>query len=175
MFYYYFIFYDMNIKYFSIFLYIKCIYENNNNKLSCENVLIYSFLYCEMTKSQSKIVSNLNCINKQNDDSNCALSRTTYYEKEKLIHVEVYYNIFNKLTNIYNKHSEITNDVILKIIAVDDTYNNTNKYNIVDYLETSLNLGFFDVINSVPIDLTFNDVLNKNNEVTLLENILKKH
>ncbi len=48
-------------------------------------------------------------------------------------------------------------------------------YNIVNYLETSLNLGFFDVINSVPIDLTFNDVLNKNNEVVLLEKYIKKY
>ena len=34
-----------------------------------------------MTKSQSKIVSNLNCIDEQNDDSKYTLSRTTYYEK----------------------------------------------------------------------------------------------
>ncbi len=54
-----------------------------------------------MTKSQRKIISNLNYINKQNDDSNCALNRTTYYEKEKLIPVEVYYNIFNKIIKIF--------------------------------------------------------------------------
>ena len=33
----------------------------------------------------------------------------------------------------------------LKRIAVDGTYNNTNIYNIEGILETSLNLGFFDI------------------------------
>ncbi len=36
--------------------------KTRKSKLSYENVLTYSFLYCEMTKSQSKIVSNLNYI-----------------------------------------------------------------------------------------------------------------
>jgi hypothetical protein len=44
-----------------------------------------------------------------------------------------------------------------KIIVIDGTYNNTNVYNIKGILETSLslNMGFFDVYNKIPLDLTF--------------------
>ena len=46
---------------------------------------------------------------------------------------------------------------MITIIAIDGTYNNTNVYNIKGFLETSLslNMGFFDVYNEIPLDLTF--------------------
>jgi hypothetical protein len=41
-------------------------------------------------------------------------------------------------------------------------------FNIKGYLETSLNLGFFDVNSQIPLDLTFNGIKNKNNELQVL-------
>lgn len=57
---------------------------------------------------------------------------------------------------------------VKKLIAVDGTYNNINVFNIKGFLETSMNLGFFDATNEIPLFLSFNGIKGKNNELDVL-------
>jgi hypothetical protein len=152
---------------------IKC----RDSKLKFDDTLLYSFYYCKPKETKLKIVSDLNFKNdnKNKYNNDIIISRNTYYEKEKTIPVYCYLNIFNKLTELYSNNFKNKNDKELNIIIVDGTYNNTNKYNITDYLETSLNLGFFNLNDEIPIDLTFNSIGDKNNELTLLTTYIDKH
>jgi hypothetical protein len=70
--------------------------------------------------------------------------RTTLYEKESIIPIDYYVDIFQKIKEIYENLFKNDN-------------NNTNVYNIKGFLETSLsiNMGFFDVYNEIHLDLTF--------------------
>jgi hypothetical protein len=152
---------------------IKC----RDSKLKFDDTLLYSLIYCKPNETKLKIVSDYNFKNNNKDKNNndILISRNTFYEKEKSIPVSYYLNIFNKLTNLYNNNFKNKNDKELNIIIVDGTYNNTNKYNIKDYLETSLNLGFFNLNDEIPIDLTFNSIGDKNNELKLLTKYIEEN
>lgn len=153
---------------------IKCI----DSKFKFDDTLLYSFNYCKPNETKLKIVSDLHFKNnyKEQNYNNIIISRNTFDEKEKSIPISYYLDIFNKLTNLYNKNFKSINDKdLINIIIVDGTYNNTNKYNIVDYLETSLNFGFFNLNDEIPIDLTFNSIGEKNNELKVLIKYIEKH
>jgi hypothetical protein len=125
--------------------------------------------YCKNHETKQNIVNNYNLKN----DNDIQISRTSFYEKEKLIPSKCYLDIFNKLYKLHNKYFG-SDDEYIKI-AVDGTYNNTNKYNIKDYLETSLNLGFFNVSEQIPIELTFEGIEGKNKELSLLSKYIIKN
>ena len=78
---------------------------------------------------------------------------------------------FNKISNLYK---ELINKKT-NIIAVDGTFNNTNILNKKGNLETTLNMGYFDVENNIVIDLTLNGYENKNYEILQLTNYIKKN
>jgi len=124
--------------------------------------LLWSIVLCtQINKTKTDIINDLNL-----SLNNNKFKRTTLYEKEIKIPFEFYVDIFNKITKLY--YDLFNDDKIKKIIAIDGTYNNTNVYNIKGFLETSLNMGFFDVNNQIPLDLTFNGIKNKNNELKVL-------
>lgn len=145
------------------------IYEMSNiktrkTKVSYLNAFIYSILYVQNHKTKQDSVNILNKYHNLSGDN--LLKRTTLYEKEIKIPLSFYVKIFNNLLSLYDELFCDKN--LIKKIAVDGTYNNTNVYNIKGYLETSLNLGFFDINNEIPLDLTFNGIKNKNNELQVL-------
>jgi len=136
--------------------------KTRKTKLTFTETFIYSILCTEINKTKIDIVNELNVLNTEENKIN----RTTIYEKEIKIPFEFYVFVFQKLTKLYN---DIFDDEhIKKLVAVDGTYNNTNVFNIKELLETSLNMGFFDINNEIPIDLTFNGIKNKNNELKVL-------
>ena len=55
------------------------------------------------------------------------------------------------------------------------TYGITHDFQNNNRIQTSLNMGMYDVINDVPIDLTFEGSHNKNHEVSQLKNYLSQH
>lgn len=101
------------------------------------------------------------------------ISRTTFHEKDSKIPLSYYVGIHNKLISLYKNNFADKHKT--SIISVDGTYNNTNIKNIKGYLETSLNMGFFDVTNDIPIELIFKGEELKNNEVSSLQNYLLKN
>jgi hypothetical protein len=136
-----------------------------NTIISFTDTLIYSILYTQHDKTKTDIVNELNIIHKDKD-KNVIIKRTTIHDKETKIPFDVFIYIFKEIKKLYSDLFE--DDQLTKLIAVDGTYNNTNVFNIKGYLETSLNLGFFDINNQIPLDLTFNGIKNKNNELKVL-------
>ena len=61
------------------------------------------------------------------------------------------------------------------IIAVDGTFNNINSLNKKDNLETSLNMGYYDITNDMPLEITIEGNNKKNNELHILQKYLKNN
>lgn len=120
---------------------------NRKSKLSFTDTVIYALEYTQNNKTKTDIV------NKYNKNNNTKISRTTFFEKESNIPILFWFTIYNKLISVYNRY--FIDKQKKSIIAVDGTYNNINLKNIKGYLETSLNMGFFDVTNDIPIELIF--------------------
>ena len=74
-------------------------------------------------------------------------------------------------TTLYNE----LNNKPTTFIAVDGTFNNTNILNKKGNLETTLNMGYFDVQNNIVIDLTINGYDTKNYEILQLTNYIIKN
>lgn len=130
--------------------------HSRNNKLTFNDVVNYLFNYCFINNTKSKVVANLN----YNNDLN--VHPSNYQKKEAKIPLAFYEEIFEKIqTLFYEKYS--TNNTC-KIVSVDGTYNNTNILNDGN-LETSLNMGYFDFTNKIPVNITFKGSENKNKEI----------
>lgn len=95
------------------------------------------------------------------------IERTTFYKKELLIPLSVYKYLFFKVRDLFNSNYSINKE--FNLIAVDGTYNNTNLNNKKGVLETSLNMGYFNIDNCIPIDITFNGIESKNKEILQLK------
>ena len=138
--------------------------KTRNKKLSFNDVLKYKFLYVYKNYTKSQIVADLNFDNYKANKSN-------YYKKEQKIPLEYYQLVLNKVKQLFNNYSKKTSPY--NIIAVDGTYNNTNLKNDKT-LETTLNMGFYDVSNCIPIDIVLKDHNNKNKEIDgIIDYILK--
>lgn len=142
--------------------------KTRKTKISFLDTLIYSILHTQIRKFKSEIVSQLDYYNK-----NLKINRTTLYEKEVKIPISFYLDIFKKISKVHTDY--FSDNEIKKLVAVDGTYNNTNVYNLKGMLETSLNMGLFDINSEIPIDLTFNGIDKKNNELKLLINYINEN
>lgn len=129
--------------------------KTRNKKLSFKDALKYKFLYAYKNETKSQIVSDLNFDNYKANKSN-------YYKKEQKIPLEYYQHLLNKVKQLFNNYSK--NNLEYNVIAVDGTYNNTNFKNDKT-LETTLNMGFYDVSNCIPIDIVLKNHNNKNKEI----------
>jgi len=134
-------------------------------KITFLDAFIHKIKYSQRETSKEELTSDFNF----NNDS--SISRTTFYEKEKLIPLKTYECLFNKLTTLYNNLFNKST----KFIAVDGTFNNTNVLNKKGNLETTLNMGYFDVQNNIVIDLTINGAESKNYEILQLTNYIIKN
>lgn len=128
---------------------------------------LYSLEYTQNHNTKIDIVNQFNIYNNTN------ISRTTFYEKEVKIPLSYYYDVYKKLNNIIIKH--FYNKRKNTVISVDGTYNNTNVKNIKGYLETSLNMGFFNVNDDVSVELIFEGQESKNKEIESLEKFILKN
>jgi len=128
--------------------------RNMFNGIQLHDALYYKFLYSDIHTTKDKITSKINYIN------NTVFTRKAYESKENNIPNSVYYSIFDKLKKFYNNNC--LNKQLYTELAVDGTNNNNNKQNVC------LNMGYYDVNNDIPIDLTFNNTINRNKEVNQL-------
>lgn len=145
----------------------NCTYNNINKKKSIKmrnrsiqllDAFVYRFQYSLLGTTKESIASDLNFINNKN------FSRQAYDGKEKNIPSTVYLKIYNDLCAYYNTNFGVTDQ--LKVIGVDGTYNRDSNYNEM------LNMGIFDISNSIPISLDSYGNGGKNNEVKLLKKII---
>jgi hypothetical protein len=139
-----------------------------NNKITIYDILLYRFKYSELTKTKQQIVSEINFNNKE------VIDRTSFYKKDNNIPLKYYKYIFTCIKKLYNEKIKDKNKI--DIIAVDGTYinnnlfldNTKNKTN-KNTLETSLCMGYYNVDDNIPIDLSFRGSKNKNNEIRELK------
>ena len=119
-------------------------------KLTFKDVLCYKFLYAQKYKTQKNIIDDYKF------DHKIMCDNTSFYKKEQKIPLQYYENIYEKVLNIYKKYTKQTQ---YTIVAVDGTYNNTN-YKNNKKLETSLNMGYFDISNCIPLEIDCNNKQN---------------
>jgi len=139
-----------------------------NNIITIHDILLYKFKYSELTKTKQSVVSEINYNNKK------VVDRTSYYKKDNNIPLKYYKYIFINIKKLYNEKIKDKNK--MDIIAVDGTYvnnnlfldNKKNKTN-KNTLETSLCMGYYNVDDNIPIDLSFKGSKNKNNEMRELK------
>lgn len=125
-----------------------------NNKLKLTNTMFYRFSYSQIDITQQSIVSKLNFKFDNNH------TRIAYLKKEKNINVDVYRSLFNNITNISNGNN---NSKKLKVFGIDGVYNNHKNDN------SCLNMGYFDITNNIPINVT----LNKDNRTGEVNQLIK--
>jgi len=97
--------------------------KTRKGKVSFTTTLIYSVLYTQINKTKPDVINELNLTIDEDEQ----LNRTTLYEKEIKIPLEFYLFIFNKLTKL---HNDFFDDGLIKYVAIDGTYDNTNVFNI---------------------------------------------
>jgi hypothetical protein len=135
--------------------------KTRKGKINYNDVFYYKMLYTFKNKTKQEIVSSINCNNNKNID------RTTFHKKDLKMNVNFYRYIFKKIKNLYDNNYK--KNITDTVIAVDGTYNNTNINNEKGKLETSLNMGYYNVSEQIPIDITFCGQENKNKEILQLK------
>ena len=131
-----------------------------NRETTFIDALLYKFNYSINDKTKEQIAGEINLLNNKNTFVN------SFNYRENQIPVSTYKNIFTDVSQLYKQLNKIDVNEIIKI-AVDGTFNNTNVNNSC-VLETSLNMGYYDVSNDIPLDLTFEGVNKKNSELSTL-------
>ena len=157
------LFFNINQSIYNIIFKINKI-KSRNNKLKFTDVVSYLFNYTFINSTKNDVVSNLNY------DNNLNVHYSNYQKKEAKIPLIFYYDLFNNIQSLfYTKYSDtkylnysINNKK--NIVCVDGTYNNTTISNDGN-LETSLNMGYFDFNNKIPLNIKFKGVENKNKEI----------
>ena len=138
-----------------------------NSKIKFDDVLFYKFLYSVPENTKLSIVSSFNFNN------NSSITRSAYAYRDDQIPLEFYNDLYRKVSGCYKKLMNI--DVTKPFtFAVDGTFNNTNSKNKKDLLETSLNMGYYDITNDLPIELNLEGSKNKNNELHILKKYITK-
>ncbi len=97
----------------SMIIYVKPYWMNlilkQESKISFLDAMIYLLNYCKNHETKQNIVNNYNLKN----DNDIQISRTSFYEKEKLISSKCYLDIFNKLYKLHNKYFGLNDEYIL--------------------------------------------------------------
>jgi len=161
----------MNIKKLTDIFNSECNYQKINtignvkmrnvyNGIQLSDLLYYRFLYSKKETTKEQNTSYINSLN------NTQFTRQAYDAKENNIPIKIYENILSKILELYN--NSYNNDKV-KIIAIDGTY--SNDYNI----KKSLNMGFYDIENNVPIDIKLCSKENNNKEIKCSINYIKKN
>ena len=142
------------------------------SKISLNDAIMYRFRYIfeDTSNTFQSITSYINFNNALTNAKHKFFTKTAIYKKEKKIPVELYKDIFNKTKNFHDELCNSNNS----IIVIDGVYSNTN-LNQNGKVETAMNLGFYDNVNCVPIDIHFTGEGKKNNECLSLKDYISNH
>lgn len=131
--------------------------HSRTKKITFNDAVTYLFNYCFNGNTKSKVVADLNFNN------DISVHNSNYQKKEAKIPLLFYENTFKNIqTLFYDNYSTENKD---KIVSVDGTYNNTNILNDGS-LETSLNMGYYDYSNKIPVNIKFKGAESKNKEIS---------
>jgi len=154
-------------KIFSDISNVKNITHNKTRKrlLTINDALFYRFYYSRLKTKKQESVSTCNYLNNYN------VNRSSYSKKESNIKLDAYKYIYDSVCNV---HDNLFPNVTTKIIAVDGSNSNTNLNNNSGIAEVSLNMGYYDITNNIPIDLTYNGT-NRNTEIKQLKKYINEN
>ena len=138
--------------------------KTRQNKLTYKNVLIYKFNYSVPNTTKEALTSSFNF---KNDTT---IDRTSFDYRDNQIPLSSYMSLYKQTTSLYKQINNIDEKKEI-IVAVDGTFNNINSENKKDKLETALNMGYYDVTNDIPIELTIEGHKKKNNELAINKKI----
>lgn len=128
---------------------------NKKIKIDLKYLILYKFLNSFYSNEESVEVLN-NFI---------SYDRSSFYRQEKQIDLKYYENLNNQISKICNCH--ILNKTINKkytFVAIDGTYSTGENYT------NSLNMGYFDITNNIPIEIDLIGPQGKNREYQELMN-----
>ena len=125
--------------------------KTRNRKIKFSDTVKYKFKYAQKHNTQKNIINNY-----KYDNSICC-DNTSFYKKEQRIPLEFCTNIYEETVRVLKGYSKKTH---YTVVAVDGTYNNTN-YKKDGLLETSLNMGYFDITNKIPLEI--DPIMNNRN------------
>lgn len=128
------------------------------NGIDVKKAIAYRFIYCDINSKKQNIAGNINYDNVLN------FSRQGYDRKENNVPVKMYMEILTDIKQFYN--DTYTEDDKYKLIAVDGTYNNDIN------MDQNMNMGIYDIRDSVPIDIVSYGKQGKNKEVSSLTNYI---
>lgn len=138
-----------------------------NSKIKFDDVLLNKFLYSVPENSKVSIVSSFNF------ENNTSLSRSGFSYRNNQIPLSFYNDLYKKISDLYKKLMNIDNKKPI-LMAADGTFNIINSKNKKDYLETSLNMCYFDITNGLPIEINLEGEKNKNNELHIFKKYISK-
>lgn len=141
--------------------------KTRNRDLKYSDTLVYKFLYSQLHTTKLSIVSSQNFINNEK------LTLSAYNYRDNQIPVSFYKKLYYKISNLYKKLMNIDNNKPL-ILTSDGTFNNINSKNLKDNIETSLNMGYYDITNDLPLELSLEGEKDKNNELFILKKYIKQ-
>ena len=132
--------------------------RNIKNGITLNDAVFYRFQQSHINNTQQSVVDDLNYGHKH-------FSRQAYYSKEGNIPIYIYNQL---LTFFINMHKSLSPKTKYLPIAVDGTNNNIDG-------QVCLNMCFYDITNSIPLDITFSGASNRNCEVKEFKKYLTSH
>ena len=140
--------------------------RNIKGGISINDAMLYKFKYAKIGITKDSIASDINVNNRCNGFRSKSFERKSYNTKESNIPTQAYLLILHKCIELYNK-CNINKDEII-FMAVDGSSSNNNKQNVM------LNMGYYNIKDKIPINLTCDGTQNRNNEVQMLIKSIKE-
>lgn len=143
-----------------------------NRDININDVIYSRLAYSEIDKTKTSICSKINY------DKENRVHRTSYYRKEQKFPVEFYGFILNRFRDIHKEFCTTPennqNNTQYTCMAIDGTYNNTSVNQKPSKCIESLNMGYYDITNCIPIDITIHGRESKNCEIKKTEQYIKQ-
>lgn len=140
--------------------------KTRNRNINFIDALLYKFNYSKLDTTKESIVCSYNF----NNDT--TITQPAFEKRERQIPLITYNKFYKNISDFYKKLMNIDTKKPF-IFSSDGTFNNINSLNKKDNLETSLNMGFYDITNDLPLELNIEGNKNKNNELSILKKYLK--
>lgn len=126
-----------------------------NRNLSISDVLYYLFQYTNIHATESQIIKNINADNGTN------ICINSYKSKISNLPVEILKQAYDDIKLFYyNRYTKTTDDI--QIIGIDGTTTNLIENG---KLLVSLNMGYYDISNGLPIEINECGHFERNKEV----------
>lgn len=128
------------------------------NGINPLNVIGYRFLYAHKDNTQERSVALIN------DEQKTNFSYQAFVKKDKNIPLEIYKQLYQDILLATADKTKTS----YPLIAVDGVNNNIA-------FKVNLNMGFYDISNQIPIDISYLGSNNRNGEVKAFKSIIQKN